>query len=73
MPVKCLGCRLANGHESAEIIFEDEFITCLLDIAPLHDVHLLILTKKHYLDSEEMVGQTASAVMNASVMLSKTL
>lgn len=67
----CLGCRIANGIEpDLHIIYENERITCVLDIAPFNEGHTLILPKKHCLDVEELDSGTAYAVMDASQKLS---
>lgn len=69
----CLGCRLANGLEQTQIVYENERITCILDIAPLSEGHALILPKKHFLDVDELDIETATAIMAASAKLSKAL
>jgi histidine triad (HIT) family protein len=70
----CLGCRIANGVEpDLNLIYENELLACVLDIAPFNEGHLLILPKKHYLDVEEMDAETAHAVMDASILLSRIL
>lgn len=67
----CLGCRIANGIEpDLHIVYENERITCVLDIAPFNEGHTLILPKKHCLDVEELDSGTAYAVMDASQKLS---
>ncbi|PWV90953.1 diadenosine tetraphosphate (Ap4A) HIT family hydrolase [Paenibacillus cellulosilyticus] len=72
--MECLGCRIANGMEpDLNILYDNEFITCVLDIAPFNEGHTLILPKKHYLDVEEMDDETAYAVMDASKKLSIVL
>jgi diadenosine tetraphosphate (Ap4A) HIT family hydrolase len=72
--MECLGCRIANGIEpNLNIIYENEFITCVLDIAPFNEGHTLILPKKHYLDVEEIDQETAYSIMDASQMLSAVL
>jgi len=70
----CLGCRIANGIEpDLNIVYENDLVTCVLDIAPFNEGHLLILPKQHYLDVEEIDQATAYAVMDASKMLSIAL
>jgi histidine triad (HIT) family protein len=70
----CLGCRIANGLEPGlNIIFETEWITCVLDIAPFNEGHTLILPKKHCWDVDEMDKATAHAIMDASIQISKVL
>lgn len=72
--VDCLGCRIANGIEpNLNIVYENELITCVLDIAPFNEGHTLILPKKHYLDLDEMESGTAYAIMDASQKLSIVL
>lgn len=72
--MKCLGCRIANRIEpNLNIVYENEWVTCVLDIAPFNEGHILILPKKHYLDVEELDQTTAYAIMDASQKLSIVL
>lgn len=69
----CVGCKLANGMVPTHVIYEDERITCILDIAPLNEGHILILPKIHVLDLDEIDELTAASIMKMSGQLSKTL
>ncbi|MBH5316437.1 HIT family protein [Paenibacillus sp. GSMTC-2017] len=70
----CLGCRIANGIEpDLNVVFENELITCVLDINPFNEGHLLILPKQHYWDVEELDSKTAYSIMDASKKLSIVL
>ncbi|MEK8216398.1 MULTISPECIES: HIT family protein [unclassified Paenibacillus] len=72
--MNCLGCRIVNLLEPhVNIIYEDELVICVLDIAPFNEGHILILPKKHFYDSDEMDRDTLYAIMNASVYISKVL
>jgi len=72
--MECLGCRIANNIEpNLNIIYENEWITCVLDIAPFNEGHTLILPKRHYLDVDEIDPHTAYAIMDALQMLSIVL
>jgi histidine triad (HIT) family protein len=72
--MKCLGCRIANQLEpNVKVIFENHLITCVLDIAPFNEGHILILPKKHFHDLEELDTETLNAIMNGSVIISKNL
>jgi histidine triad (HIT) family protein len=51
--VDCLGCRLANSQEKSHTIFENSFVTCLLDHKPFNEGHLLILPKTHIVEIDE--------------------
>ncbi|WEK56096.1 MAG: HIT family protein [Candidatus Cohnella colombiensis] len=71
--MNCLGCELANQLLETNVVFEDDYVTCILDIEPLNEGHTLILTKKHYRDLEEMDESTTRSVMKASIIISKSL
>ena len=71
--MNCLGCELANGITDVHIVYENEFITCILDIAPLHNGHTLILPKEHHRELDEIDEITLQAIMQASVDISKVL
>lgn len=44
--MECLGCRIANGSEpNVNIIYENELVTCVLDIDPFNEGHTLIFPK----------------------------
>lgn len=70
---ECLGCRLSNQLETVNIVYENEYVCCILDIEPFNEGHTLILPKKHYLDTEELDVETANAIMIASMTISKAL
>ncbi|WP_128660619.1 HIT family protein [Paenibacillus sp. 598K] len=69
----CFGCRLAHQMEETNVVYEDDYITCILDIEPLNEGHTLILPKSHYKDLEEIDEATLSSIMKASVILSKAI
>ncbi|NBD24189.1 HIT family protein [Paenibacillus glycinis] len=72
--MECLGCRIANGTEpGVNVVYENEHVACVLDIAPFNEGHLLILPKRHYRDVEELDTEAAHAVMDASKKLSVLL
>lgn len=54
-------------------MYENEWVTCVLDIAPFNEGHTLILPKRHVLDVEELDDDTAHAIMAASQRLSVAL
>ena len=43
----CLFCNIVGGKISAEVIYEDDFVTVVPDINPKARVHLLVLPKTH--------------------------
>ena len=54
----CLFCKIANGEIPSEIIYEDDLITCFLDIEPETNGHTLIVPKKHILNYHDLNDDT---------------
>ncbi|WP_028610901.1 HIT family protein [Paenibacillus harenae] len=71
--MECLGCKIANQLVEVNIVYEDSLVTCVLDIAPFNEGHLLILPKAHVRDPDELPLETLHAIMNASVRMSRLL
>lgn len=71
--MSCLFCNLANGKEMSHIVYETSNLCCFLDIKPISTGHTLIVTKKHYLDTEELDEITRSDIMDSVVVLSKAM
>lgn len=69
----CLGCQLSNHQLPTYIVYENEYVTCILDHAPFNSGHTLILPKQHNLDVEELDSSTSNAIMDASKLISKAL
>ncbi|MGL4337893.1 MAG: HIT family protein [Turicibacter sp.] len=70
---ECLGCQLAKKELSTHVIYEDEYVICILDHEPFNRGHTLILPKRHVIDVDELDNETAHAVMKASSLISKAL
>ncbi|MEF2247199.1 HIT family protein [Paenibacillus sp. IITD108] len=72
--MECLGCRIVNALEpEVNIVYESQYLVCVLDIAPFNDGHMLIMPKEHYLDVEEIDETTLFEIMKVSTKMSKLL
>ena len=69
----CQFCNLANGREASNIVYQTKNIACFLDIDPINDGHVLIVPKRHVLDTEELDRDTRLEVMDAVILISKAL
>ena len=69
----CLGCDLANKKLPVHVVFEDDFVCCFLDHEPFNEGHVLILSKKHIYDHDELDEDTAKSIMKASIILSRAI
>ena len=71
--MNCLGCQLANKKEEVHLVFEDEYISCILDHQPFNEGHVLILPKQHARYFDELDDHTAKAIVNAAKILSRAI
>lgn len=71
--MKCLGCDLANKMKAVNVVYEDDFICCILDHDPFNEGHVMILPKEHFEDVDELDEETANAIMQTSRLLSKAI
>ncbi|QQZ07732.1 HIT family protein [Heyndrickxia vini] len=71
--MNCLGCKLANKKETVNVVFEDEYVCCILDHYPYNEGHVLILPKKHIRYFDELDENTANSLINASKIISKAI
>jgi histidine triad (HIT) family protein len=69
----CLGCNLANKKETVRVVFEDDYVSCILDHNPFNEGHVLILPKKHVCYWDELDENTANSVFKASKIISKAI
>jgi len=51
----CIFCKIADGKEKNEILFEDEEIIVFEDIKPAAKFHFLVIPKEHIKDSKALV------------------
>ena len=52
--MECLFCEIVNKKKNAYIVEENQLILAILDISPLSDGHVLLITKKHFADVSEI-------------------
>lgn len=69
----CLGCQLANGQVQAHVVYENEWLTVILDIAPLNEGHVLLLPKRHVSEMDDMSEETSAAMLKASMKMSQLI
>ena len=70
---QCEICLLANGKEPGSIIFENEYITAYLDPSSISAGSVIVTTKKHFFDIDELDEVTAAAVMKALKTIAKAI
>lgn len=60
----CLFCKIINGTLPSQQVYEDENVLAFADIAPLAQVHILFIHKKHTQNVLEMVQQEVKQVVD---------
>ena len=59
----CIFCKIANGIIPSATVYEDDDFRAILDIAPAHKGHTIILPKKHADNLFELDEETASKLL----------
>ncbi|MFU2032822.1 HIT family protein [Bacillus wiedmannii] len=71
--MECLGCKLANEEEIIYRIYEDDYVTCILDHEPFYPGHTLIVPKQHVVEVDELDDIVAKSIMDASKLIAKAI
>ncbi len=50
----CLFCRIIDGEIPAKKVYEDDRIIVIEDIAPVAPTHLLLIPRKHFVNTLDM-------------------
>lgn len=50
----CIFCQIANKEIPSEFLYENEYIFVIKDINPLAPTHLLVITKQHFTNLNEI-------------------
>ena len=53
----CLFCKMASGAIAVQKVYEDDDLFALEDIAPVAPVHLLIIPKRHLVNTLELTPE----------------
>jgi len=58
----CLFCKIIAGEIPARKVYEDDLIIAIEDIAPVAPLHLLLIPKKHTVNSLDLSPEDAPVV-----------
>lgn len=58
----CLFCKIIAGEIPAKKVYEDDLIIAIEDIAPVAPLHLLLIPKKHTVNSLDLSPEDAPVV-----------
>jgi histidine triad (HIT) family protein len=69
----CVFCRIIEGDEPAEIVYEDDDSVAFLNLAQATKGHTLVVPRQHRNDLSDIGADEAAAVMSAVVRVSNRL
>lgn len=58
----CIFCKIITGEIPAKKIFEDDQIVVVEDISPQAPLHLLLIPKRHFVNSRDMLPEDDAVV-----------
>ncbi len=61
----CLFCKINNNEIPAKVIYENDYVKAFLDIFPASYGHVLVITKKHYVELKEIPDNELLELMKA--------
>lgn len=69
----CVFCKIVEGQIPAMRVYEDDAVLAFLDIGPLAEGHLLVITKDHYRRLEDMPEELLSHVTPVLARLARAV
>lgn len=69
----CIFCKIANHEMDANIVYEDEIVTCFLDAFPDSNGHLLIVPNEHTLDFDSIPTSTLHHILEVAKKMKRLL
>lgn len=62
----CVFCEIINRQSPAHIIYEDSQVISFLDIAPIHEGHVLIVPKQHVDSIDQLSDDMLTDIMRVA-------
>lgn len=59
----CIFCKIAAGQIPSAKVFEDDACLAFMDIGPLAEGHVLLISKEHFVTLDQMPADTAARVL----------
>lgn len=65
----CVFCDIANKKIETSVVYENNNVMAFLDYEPINEGHILLISKKHYLDVDELPAELLKELMETSQKL----
>ncbi|MBP5354772.1 MAG: HIT family protein [Lachnospiraceae bacterium] len=69
----CIFCKIANGEIPSATVYEDDTFRAILDIAPAHKGHVIVLPKSHADNLFELDDEVAAKALPVVKKIAKAL
>ena len=69
----CIFCKIANGEIPSATVYEDDTFRAILDIAPAHKGHVIVLPKSHADNLFELDDEIAAKALPVVKKIAKAL
>ena len=69
----CIFCKIINGEIPSEIVYQDEDVIAIKDIAPAAPVHVLLIPKEHIANIMELTPTIAADLFTKVKIIAKQL
>jgi histidine triad (HIT) family protein len=68
-PSDCIFCRIARGEAPSFRVYEDALSLAFMDIAPVSEGHVLVVTREHFTNLFEATPEALAAVAKSSLLV----
>jgi len=69
----CLFCNIVNGKRKGYIVYEDNLVLGILDVDPINKGHILLITKEHRLDIDDLTTEERNQIIEVANCFVKKL
>ena len=70
---ECIFCDLIAGRGAASIVYEDDQVVALLDIAPVNPGHILVIPKQHFANLADLDESTGMHLFKVAQRMAQTI
>lgn len=69
----CIFCKIIKKEMESFIVFEDDLVIAVLDIAPISNGHILLMPKEHYMIMQQVPDEVLGHLNVIATLLSDLL
>jgi histidine triad (HIT) family protein len=70
---ECVFCKIVKKEVSSAVVYEDDKHLVFMDIAPMEQGHILVITKKHYVNLSDIPPKEFGELMSEIPRIAKAV